>query len=781
MGLISTDKSAVLGHSLPRLEDERLVSGRGRYLDDLRLAGMCFGYMLRSSHAHAIIRSVDTRAARNAPGVLAVLTGEEWLASAFGCLPSPGGYRQRDSSPMYVPKTPLLAVDKVRWTGDCVAFVVAETLLQAQDGAELVEVDYEVLTAISSIEEARLPNAPLLWDDCAENTCFTVTEGDGAAVELAFKSADHIVTQRFPISRVTAASMEPRSAIGVYDRADSRYTLYAGIQRAHFFRNYLSHYVLNVPETKIRVVSPDVGGSFGVKGSFYHEMGCVLLAAKRLGRPVKWVSSRSEAFLSDAHGRDSLFDASLALNRRGEFLGLKASGVAAVGAWLQPMMPAMAGNFGALAGVYRTPAISFEVTGVFTNTNPIGPYRGNGRPEASYIIERLIDIAADDLGIDPAELRRRNYIASTQMPFRTGLTFTYDCGEFEKNMDSAMRIADYNGFEERRRRARKRKKRAGIGIANVIERASPSGFEGAEIRFDRSGTAVIYIGSVSQGQGHETAFKQIASAQLGLPLTAIDIVQGDTDRIFIGEGTGGSRSATLGGSALLMAANGIIEKAKVLAAHMLGSKVADVDFSDGNFTSRSSNQSVSVQEVAISAWDSDRLPPGVDPGLSSSAVYRCEAPNFPNGCHICEVEIEEDTGLVAITRYSVVDDVGNVINPLIVEGQLHGGIAQGIGQALMEYIHFDSEGQLLTASFMDYAMPRAIDTCHIVSQSNPVPTATNPLGVKGAGEGGCVGSLPAVANALVDALSDLGVRHLEMPVTSQALWQIMQRGDAERA
>jgi aerobic carbon-monoxide dehydrogenase large subunit len=772
-------KHATLRQRLPRLEDERLVAGRGRYLDDLLLLDLSFGYMLRSMHAHAIIRSIDARAARRAPGVLAIITGEDWLASAFGHLPSPGGYHKRDGSPMYVPKTPLLATDKVRWTGDCVAFVVAETALQAQDAAELIAVTYEVLSSVTSVEEAGRPGAPLLWDDCEGNTCFTVTEGDDVAVDAAFAKATHVISQRIPISRVTAVSMEPRSAIGMFDRADQRYTLYTGLQRAHLFRQYLSQYVLNVPEKNIRVVSPDVGGSFGVKGALYHELGCVLLAAKLVGRPVKWVSGRSEAFLADAHGRDSLFKASLALDKRGEFLGLRVSGVAAVGAWLQPMMPAFAGNFGALAGVYRTPAISFEATGLFTNTNPIGPYRGNGRPEASYIIERLIDIAADELQIDPAEIRRRNYISPEQMPFLTGLTFTYDCGDFESNMNQALQLADYDGFEERRRSARKRKKRAGIGIANVIERASPSGYEGAEIRFDRTGTAVIYIGSVGQGQGHETVFKQIVSAHLGLPLAAIGFVQGDTDRVIMGEGTGGSRSATLGGSALLAAANQIIGKARPIAANILGVEPADVIFADGVFSARATNNSVSIQQVAVFASDPDRLPLGMVPGLNASAVYRCEAPNFPNGCHVCEVEIDEETGEIAITRYSVVDDVGNAINPLIVEGQLHGGIAQGIGQALMECIHFDTEGQLLTASFMDYALPRAADIGYISSQSNPVPTETNPLGVKGAGEGGCVGALPAVANALVDALSDLGIRHLEMPATSQSLWKIMRNANIE--
>ncbi|MGM4903422.1 xanthine dehydrogenase family protein molybdopterin-binding subunit [Tardiphaga sp. 866_E4_N2_1] len=757
-----------------RIEDARLIAGQGNYLDDLKIVGLTFGFMLRSPHAHARIRSIDVADARSADGVLAIITGSDLSSSSFGCLPSPGGYFQRDGSPMYVPKTPLLAVDKVRWVGDGVAFIVAETMQQAQDAAELIVIDYCALPAVISIKDAQRSDSPLVWDDCRNNECFTAIEGDRTAVEAAFSNADHVVHQVMPISRVTAASMEPRSAIGMFDKSSERFTLYAGIQRAHLFRNYLSRYVINVPETKIRVVSPDVGGSFGVKGALYHELGCVLMAAQIVGRPVKWVSTRSEAFLADAHGRDSIFDASLALSKSGEFLAMKVSGIAAVGAWLQPMMPACAGNFGALAGVYRTPKICFELTGVFTNTNPIGPYRGNGRPEAAYIIERLIDIAADEIGMDPAELRSRNYIAPHEMPFKTGLTFTYDSGEFENNMRSAMELADYTGFERRRAAARRHGKRAGIGIANVIERASPSGYESAEIRFNASGSVTILTGSVGQGQGHQTAFTQIVRDRLGLSFSEIEFVQGDTDRVALGEGTGGSRSATLGGNALLLAADEIIRQARPIAAHMMNRSEDSLTFDDGVFSSIGTNESVSIQQVAVYVSSTDRLPTGLVSGLHASSVYRCEAPNFPNGCHICEVEIDEATGVVDVTRYSVVDDVGNIINDMIVEGQLHGGIAQGIGQALMESIHFDDDGQLITASFMDYAMPRAVDMCKFTSRSNNVPTLTNPLGVKGAGEGGCVGALPAVSNALVDALSDLGIRHIEMPVTSQTIWTLIR-------
>jgi carbon-monoxide dehydrogenase large subunit len=489
---------------------------------------------------------------------------------------------------------------------------------------------------------------------------------------------------------------------------------------------------------------------------------------------VKWISTRSEAFLSDAQARDNVTEAELALDKDGTFLGLRVKTIAAIGAYLQPAMPAFVLNAGTLAGCYRTAAIHVDVTGVFTNTNPVRPYRGNGRPEAAYVIERMVDLAADELNIDPAELRRRNYIAPSAMPFKTGLTFTYDSGEFEKNMDLALDLADFKGFQARKAQARKRGKLLGLGISNTIERAAAAGLEGAEVRFDRSGAATLFSGSNTQGQGHETVFKQLVCDRLGLDPNEVHYVQGDTDQVFFGEGTGGSRSATTAGSAFHLATEKIVAKARAIAAHLLKVDETDLKFEDGVFSSNKTNQTLTIKEIAKDSINPAKLPKGMEPGLIATAVYTAPVANYPNGCHICELEIEQETGKVEIVRYSVVDDVGTVLNPLLLHGQIHGGIAQGAGQVLMEDIHFDAEGQLVTGSFMDYAMPHAHDFCNMEVESNPVPTKTNPLGVKGAGEAGCVGALPAVANALVDALSEFGVRHIEMPATPERIWRAMQ-------
>jgi carbon-monoxide dehydrogenase large subunit len=686
-------------------------------------------------------------------------------------LPVPGGMKRRDGSPLYRPRYPALVKDRVRWVGDYVAFVAAETLHQAADAAELIAVDYEPLPAVISAEDALKPGAPRLFDDCPDNICFVQLDGDKAATDAAFARAAHVVKHRFVINRVTAAAMEPRGSIGVYEPADGRYTIYTTLQRAHMFREDLAKNVLRLPENKLRVVAGDIGGSFGMKSAVYNEVALVLLAARATGRPVKWVSTRSEAFLGDAQARDNVTDAELALDRDGNFLGVRVKTIANIGANLQVGSQSFVANIGTLAGVYRTPALYTDITAVFTHTNPVRPYRGNGRPEAAYVIERLVDLAADELGLDPAELRRRNTIPPDAMPFRTGLTFTYDSGEFARNMDLALELADAAGFEARRAEARKRGRLRGIGLSNTIERAAAPSFEGAEIRFDRSGAVTLLSGTINQGQGHETTFKQIVCDRLGLDPRSVQYLQGDTDQVFFGEGTGGSRSATIGGSAFLMASEKILAKARAIAAHLLKVPLDDLKFADGIFSSPKTNQTVTISEVAKAAALPAKLPKGMEPGLTATAVFNIEIDNFPNGCHVCELEIDQETGTIEIMRYSVVDDVGTVINPLLVHGQIVGGVAQGIGQILLEDIRFDSEGQPITGSFMDYAMPRADDLSPVAMQSNPVPTKTNPLGVKGCGEAGCVGALPAVANAIVDALSVYGVRHIEMPATPERVWR----------
>jgi carbon-monoxide dehydrogenase large subunit len=763
-----------IGQGVSRFEDPRLIRGGGRYTDDIKLAGMTHGVVLRSPYAHAKIKSIDIKAAKAAPGVLAVLTAADVKAAGYGDLPVPGGLKRRDSSPMYKARYPILAEDRVRWVGDYVAFVVAETVAQAQDAAELIQVDYEELPAVTSTAEAPKPGAPRVWDDCPDNICFVELIGDDkAAVDAAFSRASHIVRHRFVINRVTAATMEPRGAVGDYNAADGRYMIYTPMQRPHPTRTELAK-VLKVPESKIRIVTGDTGGSFGMKTPIFNETPLVLLASKLTGRPVKWISTRTEAFLSDAQARDNVTEAEFALDSEGHFLALRVKTFAAIGAYLQHSMPAFVLNAGTLAGVYRTPAIHVDITAVFSNTNPMRPYRGNGRPEAAYVIERMVDLAAAEMKMDPAELRRRNYVPPSAMPFKTGLTFTYDSGEFEKNMDLALELSDRKGLKARKAEARKRGKLLGFGMSNTIERAGAPSTEGAEVRFDRSGSLILFSGSNSQGQGHETVFKQLVCDRLGLDPRETQYIQGDTDQVFYGEGTGGSRSATLAGSAFHLATEKVVTKARAIAAYMLKVDESDLKFDEGVFSTNKTNRTLSVKEIATAAHDMSNLPKGMEPGLFATAVYIAPVNNYPNGCHICELEIDRDTGKVDITRYSVVDDFGTVLNPLLLHGQVHGGIAQGAGQALMEDIHFDDAGQLVTASFMDYAMPHAHDFCDMEVESNPVPTKTNPLGVKGAGEAGCVGALPAVANALVDALSEFGVTHIEMPATPERIWRAMQ-------
>jgi len=762
-----------IGQGVSRFEDPRLVRGGGRYTDDIKLPGLAHGVVLRSPHAHAKIKSIDTAAAKSAPGVLAVLTSADIKAAGYGDLPVPGGLKRRDGSPMYRPRYPILVEDRVRWIGDSVAFVVAETVAQALDAAEMITVDYEELPAVTSTAEAPKPGAPRVWDDCPDNICFVELIGDKAAVDAAFARAAHVTRHRFVINRVTAATMEPRGAVGDYSAADGRYNIYTPIQRPHPTRADLAK-LLKVPESKVRIVTGDTGGSFGMKSPIFNETPLVLLASKLTGRPVKWISTRTEAFLSDAQARDNVTEAELALDKNGIFIAFHVKTFAAIGAYLQHSMPAFVLNAGTLAGVYRTPAMHVDITAVFSNTNPMRPYRGNGRPEAAYVIERMVDLAAAELGMDPTELRRRNYVPPSAMPFKTGLTFTYDSGEFEKNMDLALDLADRKGVKARKAEARKRGKLLGFGLSNTIERAGAPSTEGAEVRFDRSGSLILFSGSNSQGQGHETVFKQLVCDRLGIDPKEAQYIQGDTDQVFYGEGTGGSRSATLAGSAFHLATEKVVTKARAIAANMLKVEEADLKFDEGVYSTNKTNRTLSVKEIAAASFDTANLPRGMEPGLFATAVYKAPVNNYPNGCHTCELEIDRETGKVEITRYSVVDDFGTVLNPLLLHGQVHGGIAQGAGQALMEDIHFDASGQLVTASFMDYAMPHAHDLCDMEVESNPVPTKTNPLGVKGAGEAGCVGALPAVANALVDALSEFGVRHIEMPATPERIWRAMR-------
>ncbi len=765
-----------IGQSVRRREDPRLLMGRGRYFDDLKLADQLFAAIVRSPHAHADIRGIDSGEALAIPGVHAVLTGEDYRADGLGSMPSMAIYKKRDGGPMVVPFRPAIAVGRAMHVGYPVAVVVADTPELARDAAERVTATYAPRPAVVSARDAFEPGAPQLYDECPNNESYYYEAGNKAAVEAAFARADHVVEQRLVINRVTANTMEPRGVTGEYDAGTGRYTLHCGFQRPWLFRNAIAESVLKIPESQLRLITGDIGGSYGLRGSIYPEIILMLWAARRVGRPVKWLATRNEAHISDDDARDNIVDAALALDRNGTFLGVKIRSFGNLGAFVsfRGAMPPVV-NIGTVCGVYTTPAAHVAISGMLTNTHCTSPYRGAGRPEASYMIERLIDIAADEMKIDPAELRRRNTIPPSAMPYKTPLTFTYDSGRFEENMDRTMALAEWRGFEARRTEAAKRGMLRGIGISNTIEQASDPTIETAEIRFDPLGGMTFVSGSISHGQGHATIQTQMLVDRLGVEPDRIKFIQGDTDSVAFGMGTGGSRSTTMSGGAIVMVSEKIVLKAKKLAAHLLEAAETDMEFKDGRFTIAGTDRGIGIHDVAKTAFQLEKLPPGMEPGLYETATYRARTGNFPNGCHVCEVEIDPETGATKVIGYWVVDDVGTVINPMLVKGQIMGGIAQGMGQVLMEDKAYEPQtGQVLSGSFMDYAMPRADDFCDVAIEDNPVPTPTNPLGVKGAGEAGTVGSLSAGVNAIVDALSVYGIRHIDTPCTPYRVWQAIK-------
>jgi carbon-monoxide dehydrogenase large subunit len=766
-----------VGQAVKRFEDVRLVRGGGRFHDDVNLPGQTHAVVVRSIHAHARIRRLDTSAAARSPGVLAVFTGDDLARAGLGATRTTLVRTRPDGSPMFAPVHPVLVRDRVRCVGDPIAFVVAETAAQAEDSADLVEVDYEPLPSVTATGEAVRPGAPAVWDECPDNVSNVFETGDRTAVEDAFARAAHVVTRRYVVTRVHAQYMEPRGALGIYDPGEGRYTLHADVQYPHRVRQVLAGSVFRVPEARIRVVAGDVGGAFGTKGWQYPEHRLVLWAARQLGRPVKWRCERREAILADEHARDVVSEAALALDADGRFLGLRVETVANVGAYVSSDRNLLATfmNIATVVGVYTIPSAHVHVTCVLANVNPTAPYRGAGRPESTYVIERLIDDAARELGRDRVALRRLNLIPPSAMPYRTALKVTYDSGQFERGMDKALQLADVAGFPARREASRRRVRLRGLGIVNAIERAASPQPEFAEIRFDASGGATLLMGTKSQGQGHETAFKQVLHERLGLDPQAVRYVDGDTDQVAFGTGTFGSRSVAIGGSAVLVAADKIVAKGRRIAAHLLEAAEADIVFAEGRFRVTGTDRGVALPEVARAAFQPAQLPAGVEPGLYETGTFVPKHDTWPNGCHVCEVEVDPDTGAVEVVAYVVVDDVGTVVNPLTLEGQIQGGVAQGAGQALMEEVVYDRDsGQLLTASFMDYAMPRADTLPDLVIGSNPVPTGANLLGAKGAGEAGTVGALPVVMNAVMDALSPLGVRHLDMPATPERVWRAIQ-------
>jgi carbon-monoxide dehydrogenase large subunit len=763
-----------LSQPLRRIEDPRLLKGGGRYTDDIATAHAAHGHVLRSPHAAASIRGIDTSAALAIPGVLAVLTAKDWDAEGLGEIPCVIPLKNSDGSDRAKTPRGALASDRVRHVGDPVAFIVAETAQAARDGAEAVVVEYDILPSATDLATAHLPGAPKVWDSTPSNIAFDWEIGDKAKTAALFEAAAHVTRLTVVNNRVVVASMEGRAAMAEYDAGAEKFTLTCGTQGSWLVKDLLANSVFKIKPEKIRVITPDVGGGFGMKLYLYAEYALVCMAARRLGRAVKWTSERTEAFLSDTHGRDNITLGELAVDKDGKFLALRTRNHANMGAYLNtfaPMIPTGAGTK-VLASVYGFQAIHANVIGVLTNTVPVDAYRGAGRPESNYLVERLIDAAAGELGIDRIELRRRNMVAEAAMPFTTAMGQRYDSGAFATVLDAALAKADWAGFETRRKAAASRGKRRGIGLAYYLEATGGSPTERAEVRFAADGFAEVLVGTQSTGQGHETAYAMMTSHELGIPIEKIRILQGDSDAAPTGGGTGGARSLYSEGQAILLTTATVIERGKQAASEHLEAATADIEFTPGSgrFGVVGTDRVVGILDLA--AAQRARAAKGEPATLLDAAeIAKIESHTFPNGCHIAEVEVDPETGLIEIPRYIVVDDVGHAINPLIVRGQVHGGVAQGIGQAMLEKTAYDKEsGQLLSASFMDYALPRASDLPDIDVDLIEVPCETNPMGVKGAGEAGAVGSPPALINALVDALAGAGVKSLDMPATPEVVW-----------
>ncbi len=786
-----------IGVSMRRKEDHRFLAGRGNYTDDMNRPGQLHAIIRRSDRPHAKLLGVDTAAAKAAPGVIAVYVGADLDADGVGGVPCGWQIHNKDGSPMAEPPHPVLATGKVRHVGDPVAVVIAETRQQAKNAAELLEISYDDLPGFSGVRDAIAPGAPQLHDAAPGNVCYDWHLGDKAMVDAAFAQAKHVVKLDLINNRLVPNAMEPRAAIGECDPSSGDYTLYTTSQNPHVIRLLMGAFVLHIPENKLRVVAPDVGGGFGSKIYHYAEEAIVTWAAGKLKRPVKWTCDRSEAFLSDAHGRDHDSTAEMALDAEGHFLALRVSTICNMGAYLSTFAPAVPTWLYAtlLAGVYKTPAVYAEVKAVFTNTVPVDAYRGAGRPEATYLLERLVDVIARETGIDRVELRRKNFIGRDQFPYQTPVALVYDSGDYQTTLKVALAAADWDGFEARRAAAARKGKLRGIGISTYVEACgiAPSKlvgqlgaraglYEVANVRVHPTGSVSVFTGTHSHGQGHETTFAQLVADQLGVPFDQIEIVHGDTAKIPFGMGTYGSRSLAVGGSAMVKAMDKVIAKGKKIAAFLMEASVEDIEFKDGFFSVAGTDKKKALAEISLAAYVPHNYPiEELEPGLDETAFYDPKNFTFPGGCHVCEVEIDPETGVVAVVNMTAVDDVGRVINPMIVEGQVHGGLAQGIGQALLEGAVYDREGQLVTGSFMDYQMPRAIDFPGMHTSTENTLCTHNPLGSKGVGETGAIGSPPSVINAVVDALRDYNVRHLDMPASPQKIWSIIQANQPRMA
>lgn len=774
-----------IGQPVPRNEDPILLQGRGRYTDDLALPGQLWCVMVRSPYAHGIIRGIDTSAAKEVPGVLGVYTGADLQAAGFGTMKCGLPLKNRDGTPLRNIERPSLAMDKVRFVGDPVAFVVAETKAAARDGAEAVYLDIDPLPAVTEASAAAQPDAPQLYDHIPGNTVLDFHYGDSAKVAEAFARAAHVTKLSIRNNRVVVCAMEPRSAIGEYDPATGRYTLHVGCQGVFGLRGQMAHDILKVPVDKVRILTGNVGGSFGMKASAYPEYACLLYAAKELGRPVKWTDERTGSFLSDQHGRDHEVEAELALDADGRALAVRLTAYANMGGYLATVAPLMGtGNFVKnIQSNYATPLIEVNTKCVVTNTTPVSAYRGAGRPEGNYFFERLLEQAARETGRSAIELRKINHIKPEQFPFTAASGSVYDSGDFSTVLDQALKAADWDGFPARKAESKARGRLRGRGIGNFLECTAPPMKEQGEIRFESDGTVTIVTGTLDYGQGHWTPFAQVLHEKLGVPFEAIRLVQGDSDQLIAGGGTGGSKSLMASGAAIIEAAELVIEKGKQAAAHILEAAPTDIEFErdaegHGRFVIAGTDRAIGIMELADRLRAERDLPPGMPASLNVRHVFDQAPMAYPNGCHICEVEIEPETGIVEVVKYLSVNDFGVIVNPLMVQGQAHGGIVQGIGQALYENAVYSEDGQLLTGSYQDYALPRASDVPSFGFLSHPVPCKTNPLGAKGCGEAGCAGSLPAVMNAVVDALSEYGITHIDMPATPERVWRAIQEAQA---
>jgi len=780
-----------IGSAVIRREDGRFLTGRGRFVDDINVPAQLHAVFLRSNQSHADIRRLDAAAAARAPGVVAVLTGEDVKSDGIGGMPCGWGITNRDGSAMKEPVWPILAQGRVRYVGDMVAVVIADSRAAARDAADLIEVEYASLPAVAGTAAAIVSGAPQIWDIAPRNVCFDWELGDEAATDKAIAASAHVTRLELVNQRLVANAIEPRAAIAEYDGNSGVLTLHCTSQAPHVARLLLGAFVLNQPEHKFRVVSPDVGGGFGSKIYPYAEYAVLCWAARRLGRPIRWTAERSESFVSDAHGRDHVTVAELGLDKDGRFTALRVQTIANMGAYLSAFAPLIPTYLYAtlFAGQYTTPAIHAGVQAVFTNTTPVDAYRGAGRPEATFMLERLVEMAALEIGVTPVELRQRNFIATGAFPYQTPVALQYDSGNYAAALDRALELADFDGFAKRKAAAKKRGRLRGIGFSTPIEAtgAAPSAiagalgaraglYESAEVRFNPTGSVTVFVGTHSHGQGHATTYAQIAASRLGIPYENIEISEGDTGSTQFGMGTYGSRSAAVGGSAISKACDKIIAKGRKIAAHLLEASEADVEFDRGTFKVSGTDRSKTMAEVAFAAYVPHNYPlDELEPGLNEQAFFDPVNFNFPFGAYICEVEVDPETGATTIERFTTVDDVGTVINPIIVHGQVHGGVVQGIGQALLEHGVYDEAGQLVTGSLMDYAMPRADDVPDIDGDLTVTPCPANPLGVKGCGELGAIGSPPAVINAICNAT---GARHIDMPATPEKVWQAMRAAQA---